>query len=99
MSWDPFARISSAKVRLTVSTEGHSCIHGPCGQRVRETGKFSPQMWEPFSEWMSKVHPDAAAKIYEDATHSMERVTEHTVGLWDRYTREYVKVVRRNTAG
>jgi hypothetical protein len=53
--------------------------------------EFSPQMWEPFADWVSTAHPHDASVMYEDETHSGARLTEESIGLWGRRTREYVK--------
>jgi hypothetical protein len=53
--------------------------------------KFSPQMWEPFASWVSTAYPDDAAVMYEDETYSGARLTEESIGLWRRRTREYVR--------
>jgi hypothetical protein len=62
-----------------------------------ETEKFSPQMWEPFAGWVTTAHPKDAAVMYTDKTHSNVRLTEESIRLWERDTREYVKEVGRNT--
>jgi hypothetical protein len=62
-----------------------------------EIEKFSPQMWEPFAGWVTTAHPKDAAVMYTDETHSNVRLTEESVRLWERDTREYVKEVGRNT--
>lgn len=58
-----------------------------------ETGEFSPQMWEPFAGWVSKAYPEDAAVMYEDATYTGVRLTEESIGLWERHTRGYVEEV------
>jgi hypothetical protein len=57
-----------------------------------DTGDFSPQMWEPFAKWVSATHPKDAAVMY--ANHNLDdyRVTEKSIRLWEKRTREYVKV-------
>ena len=58
-----------------------------------EIEEFSPQMWEPFAEWVSTTYPKDAAVMYnEDLTNF--RLTEESIRLWDRRTREYVKEVQ-----
>ena len=57
--------------------------------------KFSPQMWEPFAGWVSKAYPEDAAVMYEDETYSGVRLTEESIGLWERRTRGYVEEVGR----
>ena len=58
-----------------------------------ETGEFSGQMWEPFAAWVSTAYPKDAAVMYGDATYSGMRLTEESIELWARHTREYVKEV------
>ena len=59
---------------------------------------FSPQVWEPFADWVSTTHPDDAAVMYQDATLSSVRLTEKSIRLWEQRTREYVKEVNQATA-
>jgi hypothetical protein len=51
---------------------------------------FSLLVWEPFARWVSSTYPDDAAAMYTDATHSTRAVSEESVELWDRRSREYV---------
>jgi hypothetical protein len=55
--------------------------------------EFSSQMWEPFANWVSKAYPQDAAVMYADATHGGVRLTEESIGLWERHTRGYVEEV------
>jgi hypothetical protein len=55
--------------------------------------EFSTQMWEPFASWVSKAYPEDAAVMYTDETHSGVRLTEESIGLWERHTRGYVEEV------
>jgi hypothetical protein len=57
--------------------------------------EFSTQMWEPFAGWVSKAYPEDAAVMYADETHSGVRLTEESIGLWERHTRGYVEKVTR----
>jgi hypothetical protein len=57
--------------------------------------EFSTQMWEPFASWVSKAYPEDAAVMYSDETHSGARLTEESIGLWERHTRGYVEEVGR----
>ncbi|MGH2657490.1 MAG: hypothetical protein ACRDIZ_12480 [Actinomycetota bacterium] len=54
--------------------------------------EFSPQMWEPFAEWVSTTHSEDAAVMYADGTYSGARLTEESIQLWEKRSREYVKV-------
>jgi hypothetical protein len=56
------------------------------------TAEFSPQMWEPFASWVSTAYPEDAAVMYADGTYSGARLTEESIRLWEKRSREYVKV-------
>jgi hypothetical protein len=56
-----------------------------------EIEKFSPQVWEPFANWVSTTHPKDAAVMYLDETHTNVRLTEKSIPLWERHTRAYVE--------
>lgn len=60
-----------------------------------ETEKFSPQVWDPFADWVSRAHPKDVAVMYEDAGQSGVRLTEESIRLWELRTREYVEDVGR----
>jgi hypothetical protein len=60
-----------------------------------EIEKFSPQVWEPFANWVSTVHPKDAAVMYQDDSHSGVRLTEESIRLWELRTLEYVEEVGR----
>jgi hypothetical protein len=60
-----------------------------------ETEEFSPQMWEPFATWVSTAHPEDAAVMYQDETYGGARLTEESIRLWERRSREYVEEVGR----
>jgi hypothetical protein len=62
-----------------------------------EIEKFSPQMWEPFAGWVSTAYPKDAAVMYTDKSHTNVRLTEESIGLWERHTRGYVEEVGRNS--
>jgi hypothetical protein len=61
-----------------------------------EIEKFSPLVWEPFAKWVSKAHPQDAAVMYFDETHSGVRLSEESIRLWERNTQRYVDEVKRN---
>ena len=56
--------------------------------------KFSPQMWEPFSDWVSKNHPKDFVVMYVDGGSNFS-LTEESIRLWKQHTREYVEEVGR----
>jgi hypothetical protein len=57
--------------------------------------EFSTQMWEPFASWVSKAYPEDAAVMYADETQGGVRLTEESIGLWERHTRGYAEEVGR----
>jgi hypothetical protein len=59
-------------------------------------GEFSPQMWEPFANWVSKTHPKDVAVMYDDESQTGVRLTEESIRLWEKRSREYVKEARRS---
>lgn len=63
-----------------------------------EIEEFSPQMWEPFTDWVYKTYPEDAAVMYEEPR-SLERLTEESIRLWERHTRNYVEEVKQGGAG
>jgi hypothetical protein len=58
-----------------------------------ETEEFSPQMWEPFADWVSKTHPEDVTLMYEDESQGGVLLSKESSRLWERYTREYVEEV------
>ena len=67
------------------------------GAKDFAVAEFSPQMWEPFADWVSAAHPQDAAAMYTDETYGGVRLTEESVRLWERHIRGYVKEVRQGT--
>jgi hypothetical protein len=63
-----------------------------------DIGKFSPQIWEPFADWVSTTYPKDAAVMYQDGTLSNFRLTEESIRLWEQHSKEYVKEVDKGTA-
>ena len=58
-----------------------------------EIEKFSPQMWEPFRDWVSATYPKDFAVMYIEGGSNF-RLTEESIRLWEQRTREYVKEVQ-----
>jgi hypothetical protein len=56
-----------------------------------DTELFSPQMWEPFLDWLRQTHPDDVAVMYEDETGSNYRLSPESIRLWEQRTRGYVQ--------
>ena len=50
-------------------------------------------MWEPFASWVSKAYPEDAVVMYADGTRGGIRLTEQSIGLWERHTRGYAEEV------
>ena len=63
-----------------------------------EIEEFSPQMWEPFRDWVSSTYPKDFNTMYVDGGSNF-RLTEESIRLWEQRTREYVKEVKRGTEG
>ena len=61
-----------------------------------ETEEFSPQMWEPFRNWVSNTYPEDFRVMYTDGGTNF-RLTEESIRLWEQRTREYAK--ERGTGG
>ena len=62
-----------------------------------EIAKFSPQMWEPFADWVSATYPKDVAVMYK-SHRSDYRLTRESIRLWEQHTREYVDAVSEGTA-
>ena len=58
-----------------------------------ETEEFSPQVWEPFAEWVSTTYPKDFEVMYTSGGTNF-RLSEEPIRLWGQCTREYVKEVR-----
>jgi len=54
--------------------------------------EFSPHMWEPFAEWVSTTYPKDAAVMYNSSLTNFV-LTEESIRLWEKRSREWVKVV------
>jgi hypothetical protein len=59
-----------------------------------EIEKFSPQMWEPFAEWVSETYPNDFEVMYTGGGTNF-RLTEESIRLWERHSRGYVEEVGR----
>jgi hypothetical protein len=57
-----------------------------------EIAEFSPQVWEPFADWVSTTHPEDAAVMYQDETYSGQRLSVESIALWQRRVPDYVAV-------
>jgi hypothetical protein len=54
-----------------------------------ETGEFSALVGEPFAAWVAATHPEDLLSMYTDESLSDFALTEESIALWDKYTREY----------
>jgi hypothetical protein len=93
-----FHALRSGEIGLGPYTGGAFDLVVRDGEIVRvsqgwEIEEFSPQVWEPFAEWVSTTYPEDAAVMYVDASLSGVRLTEEAIRLWGRRTREYVEEV------
>lgn len=61
--------------------------------RFWSTEGFAVQVWEPFAAWVSTTYPRDAEVMYQDETYSRVRLTEESIRLWERRSREYVRAV------
>ena len=62
-----------------------------------EIEEFSPQVWEPFAEWVSTMYPKDFEVMYTGGGTNF-RLSEESIQLWEQHTREYVKEVKQGTA-
>jgi hypothetical protein len=64
--------------------------------------EFSPQMWDPFSEWITANHPDDVEVMYADCACSgadglaIPNLTGRSIRLWRLHVAEYVDHVTGN---
>jgi hypothetical protein len=59
-----------------------------------DLASYSPQVWEPFAEWLADTHPEDVAIMYTDSSQTLESLTEESIRLWERRSREYVEVAK-----
>jgi hypothetical protein len=62
-----------------------------------EIAKFSPQMWEPFAEWVSTNYPKDVPVMYVGDFRDY-KLTPESIRLWEQHSREYVRAVKQETA-
>lgn len=58
---------------------------------------FSPQMWEPFRDWVRTNHPKDFDVMYVDDGGNF-RLTEESARLWEQNTEAYVRAVQHGNA-
>lgn len=91
-----FHALRSGELGLGPYTGGTFDLNVVDGEIVRvsqnwQIEEFSPQVWEPFADWVSTAYPEDAAVMYTDASYSGVRLTEEAIRLWRQHTREYVR--------
>ena len=59
--------------------------------------EFSPQMWEPFAQWVSTTHPNDVDVMYQPGQ-SDWLLTNESIRLWELRSKEYVAAVQQGTA-
>ena len=66
-------------------------VHEYFGLRrpIWEIEKFSPQMWDPFRDWISATYPEDFDAMYNGGGTNF-RLSEESIRLWEEHTREYV---------
>ena len=61
-----------------------------------ELAKVVPEMWDPFTEWMSATYPLDVTVMYDNLRNY--RMTPRSIRLWEQHTREYVEAVQQGIA-
>jgi hypothetical protein len=61
-----------------------------------ELDEFSPQMWEPFRDWVAEKYPRDFEAMYVDRGGNFS-MTEESARLWEKRSREYVAVAIAET--
>jgi hypothetical protein len=59
--------------------------------------RFSGEVWEPFLAWVSAAHPDDVDVMYTGGATNF-RVSDESVRVWERNSKQYVREVRRGNA-
>jgi hypothetical protein len=62
------------------------------GNDPTDGNAFFQQMWASFRQWVGTEHPDDIPVMYVG---SGWRLTEESIALWERYTREYAEIQTR----
>lgn len=61
-----------------------------------ELAKVVPEMWDPFTEWVSTTYPQDVTVMYDNLRNY--RMTPRSIRLWEQHTREYVEAVQQGKA-
>ena len=90
-----YHQIGSSEIGLGPYEDSYFDIYVREGRITRvtlwwEVAEFSPEVWEPFAEWVSENHPEDVRVMYV-ANQADWKLTETSVRLWERRTREYVE--------
>jgi hypothetical protein len=59
-------------------------------------GEFSPQVWEPFADWVLINYPEDLAMMYTGGG-TGAALTEESIALWEQHSREYAEEVGQTT--
>jgi len=62
-----------------------------------EIETFSPEMWEPFADWVRETSRKDFDVMYVDVGTNF-RVTDESVRLWEKHSKRYVREVQRGNA-
>jgi hypothetical protein len=60
-----------------------------------EIERFSPQMWEPFRDWVASEYPKDYEVMYCCGGTNF-RLTKQSIRLWEQHTRQYVEIAKGN---
>ena len=58
-----------------------------------DIGEFSPQMWEPFADWVFAAYPEDLKVMYTGGGTGVQ-LTEESIRLWEQRSREYADGAR-----
>jgi len=59
---------------------------------------FKNEMWKPFAAWVATNFPDDATLMYTDQSHIAAAITEESIPLWEKHTRDYVDYEMKQAA-
>ena len=52
--------------------------------------EFSPQVWEPFADWVSATYPEDAALMYDESLNGV-RLSARSNRLWEEHSTEFAQ--------
>ena len=59
-----------------------------------DRNRFSAEVYEPFIAWMEANNPEDIAAMHVDGEVGNHAITDESIALWERRTREYVETRR-----